>query len=194
MSKVPEQDPTVRDTALAEIDAWLDEALPSEATETVAARVRQDPELASEERRLRSLMALLEESRIEVGADFADSVMRRLPRRSSSLSWWLAAAAVVVLAALAGWMANAAGTDWSVLEDLAAVGAFLSSTAVAGAGLLGASWSALRSDIVNWLLASPVNLGVAICALLATSSLLVALLRRRSAAHEPARRREPKED
>jgi hypothetical protein len=74
-----------------------------------------------------------------------------------------------------------------ILSDVAAVLDFLASTAVAGAGLLGASWSLLGARVGGWLQASPINLAVAAAVLVASSLLLVGLVRRRRAALEPSR-------
>ncbi len=139
-----------------------------------------------ERRALAALGRLLAAGRVAVEADFRERVMADLPpaaweartRRS-----WLAAA--VLVAILAGGAALLLGTaaepGLGVLGPLPVLLDLLASSALAGAGLLAASWRGLGMALQEALQASPWSFVVLGVLVVAVDLLLVLLLRRAAA-------------
>jgi hypothetical protein len=134
------------------------------------------------------LGALLSATAVEVAPGFRDRVLAALPAAGwesrHPRSWRLPLAAFAVLgglgAALVG-MSSAHLEGGSVLGALLALGGLVRAAALAGAGLLGASWKGVGLG-VRELFASPLNLGVFGVLVLCLDLLLVSMVRRRRAA------------
>jgi len=131
------------------------------------------------------VVRLLEGSRIEAGDGFVASVMSRLGAPAwgrRAVSPWLAAAAIVLLLATAAVVLLSGSSEAGVAAtSLAAVLDLASSALLAGAGLIGASWSFLslpaRAAFGDSTAASVATLA----ALLALAFVLRRSLRRRRA-------------
>lgn len=139
-----------------------------------------------------ALGALLQRSALPVRADFRESVMSALPTAGwearSPRAWRFTAAVIVLLALAAALLAAGSAPASSGLGTLAAVGGMLQAAAVAGAGLLGASWKGIGM-VLDKVIASPVSLGAFGFLVLCLNLFLVSLIRRkRPAAAEAAQR------
>ena len=104
----------------------------------------------NEHRELLALNRLLAESRVAVHADFGREVMAGLPSAGwearSPRSWLAAAVAVILLSIGAGLLIgfSTAEVESAVpIATLSAVWGLVSSSALAGAGLIAASWKGL---------------------------------------------------
>lgn len=103
-----------------------------------------------EHRELLALNRLLADSRVPVHADFRREVMAGLPSAGwearSPRSWMAAAVAVILLSIGAGLLIGFSTTEVQSavpIATLSAVWGLLSSSALAGAGLIAASWKGL---------------------------------------------------
>ncbi len=137
-----------------------------------------------------ALDALLRESRISVQPGFRDRVMELLPataweRRLGTRrlpAWALPAVMIAVLAlgaALALSWGGAGAADSHVLGLGLAVFDFLATTALAGAGLLYATWRGTGMGFAELFADSPLNLLALVAMVVFLDLLFVALLRRR---------------
>lgn len=172
------------------VDAWLDGQLEEQTakavSERLAARQAEDAVLLHEEEQLRRLFEGIELGKlgmaVEVRPGFADAVMARLPRRAKASRLGLGLAAAAALAGLAAAVALLATGPSTAGSLAAALGDYVATLALAGAGLLGASWRGVGDGVRGFLALSPANLAVAVGVFAASCLLLFALLRRRRAA------------
>ena len=140
-------------------------------------------ECRHEREEIRALDRLLQRSALPVRADFRTSVMNALPTAGwearSPRAWRFTAAVIVLLGALAAaLMAAGSAPASSGLGTLVAVGGMLQAAAVAGAGLLGASWKGLGM-VLDRMITSPVSLGAFGFLVLCLNLFLVSLIRRK---------------
>jgi len=174
---------TIHEETLKRLDLWLDGCPESGSDQTgphsLAEAVASSPQLAAEERWMRSLFAQLERVRVEVRPDFADRVLAALPKRRPLWSWGIAAGLLLAFALSGVALLAASGLGGGSLGLFAAVGDFLATTLLAGAGLLGATWSGLGGAVREWLGPSPLNWAIAAAVMLSLILLLASLLRRR---------------
>lgn len=164
------------------VDLWIDDATSSAEAREAELLLAADPGLREEESALRNLHAGFAALRLELGEEFAERVMARLPRRSRAWTWVAAMAAAVVLAVIAAVLGSgaAAGTG----SIVGALSDFVTASLTAGAGLIGASWQGVGDVVRSWLSTSPWNAALALVLVAALHLLLFSLLRRRrSAAH-----------
>lgn len=178
------------------LDLALDGALPAVEARQLEAHLAGCDGCREERQRLLSLREALGEAKIAVREGFQADVMAALP----AAGWQTAATttteattaapprrayvrAAVLLVALGGvsalFFALSGGDGGPLGGSLAALVSSLGAALVAGAGLLGASWSGLGMAIGEMFSASPltaVGLGVLLVCL---SGLLVSMLRRR---------------
>lgn len=149
-----------------------------------------------ERRALGALRRALERSRLGVRRGFAAEVMRRLPAAgwegSAPRAWRLPLA---LLAAFAASAAALVGVGSAQLRPgvpfvgaVAAVADMVQTAALAGAGLLAASWQGIGFAVGDLFANSTGSLVAFVVLVLAIDLLLVMLLRRRKLAPEPARR------
>ena len=140
---------------------------------------------------------LLARYSLPVREGFTDQIMACLPEpswrkssrgRQSAKQWLVAAALAIALASVGGLLLRSDPATSSVLGSVAALGDLFVGALLAGAGLLQASWSGLKTTVGGAMAESPssfVALGLAVVLL---SMLLFRLLRRRRAAATVARR------
>ncbi|HMB51940.1 MAG TPA: zf-HC2 domain-containing protein [Thermoanaerobaculia bacterium] len=176
------------------LDLALDGALPAAEARQLEAHLTGCDGCREERQRLLSLREALGEAKIAVREGFQNEVMAALP----AAGWQTATAAqitttapprrayvraAVLLVALGGastlFFTLSGGDGGPLGGSLAALVSSLGAALVAGAGLLGASWSGLGMAIGEMFSESPltaVGLGVLLVCL---SGLLVSMLRRR---------------
>jgi len=174
---------------------WLN--LDADGTLAPAERARLEEHLAGceecrrEREELVAFERLLQRSAVPVRPDFADAVMAALPpagwEARSPRTWRFPLAVAAMLLMIAGLLVAGSSAAPSGLAALGAVGGMIRATALAGAGLLGASWKGI-GIVVEEVISSPVSLGAFGFLVLCLNLLLVSLLRRRrpSAASEVA--------
>jgi hypothetical protein len=149
---------------------------------------------AQEELRMDGLDALLEAGRVPVREGFHARVMASLPsagweaarRPARSAAFWrwpvaVLAALVALTRALVGMSSTQLAPGGSFLGALAALADLFASSALAGAGLLGASWQGIglvTSEILGEIPGGLVAFAVLVVCL---NLLLLSLVRRRSA-------------
>lgn len=177
----------------ATIREWLsldaDGELPPERQGRLAQHLESCPGCAAERRDLERLHQALAGARLAVRPDFRQSVMAALPAAGwegrAPRAWRLPAAVFALLTAAAalvlGSTSPAAGAASSAVGALAAVAALLEASALAGAGLLAASWKGVGL-IVAELLASRLLLSAFVVLIVCLNLLLFTLLRRRRTA------------
>jgi anti-sigma factor RsiW len=175
---------------------WLnldaDGTLPREERARLDEHLAACPECRRERDELAALARLFQETRIPVRQDFREAVLAALPAAGwegrSSRAWRFPVAAFVLLAGVAAALLSAgsiAGAEGSGLGTLAAVFEMVWATALAGAGLLKASWKGI-GIVVEDVLSSPLTLGAFGVFVLCLNLLLISLVRRRRPAALPA--------
>ena len=140
----------------------------------------------TEQRELVALDQLMIASKVDVRPDFHAEVMSSLPRavwESRNSRSWIAAASIVFVLILGSGFLIASGTEslgstLPILAAFAAVGELFRSAALAGAGLLGASWKGLGLAIQKLLDGSIWNLLALGVLVVCVDVLLVRMLRR----------------
>ena len=148
-------------------------------------------ECRREREELAAFQRLFERSALPVRSGFADSVMAALPHAGwegkSPRTWTFPLAAAAMLMLVAGFVVagSTSGTAPSGLAALDALGGMLRAAALAGAGLLGASWKGIGL-IVEDIISSPVSLGAFGFLVVCLNLLLVSLVRRRRPSAAPA--------
>ncbi|MGE0641096.1 MAG: anti-sigma factor [Thermoanaerobaculia bacterium] len=168
-----------------DLDLELDGALEGPAREALLARLAEDPALAEERERLVAVHSALAAARITPRAGFASEVVQALPAaawegRTMSAWRWPFAMLLVIGGAAAALFGGAAAELESAAPSLtafAALARLFSSALLAGAGLLGATWSGLGIGLAQWLLSSRLHLLAAALVLVGLNVLLVRLLR-----------------
>ena len=174
--------------------AWLEPAadgeLPTDQRDRLDAHLASCPECSAELRDLERLQALLRSERLAVRPGFQQAVLAALPAapweaRPARAAWRFPVAALVLLgglaAALFGLGSPAAGVGSSAVGALLAVAGLLQASALAGAGLLGASWKGVGLFLQE-ILASPLSLGACAVLVVCLNLLLFSLVRRRRVA------------
>jgi anti-sigma factor RsiW len=136
-----------------------------------------------ERQEIESLDGLLRREALPVRADFQATVMSTLPTAGwearSPRAWRFTAAVILLLGGFAAALLIAGSAPApSGLGALAAVAGMLQASAVAGAGLLGASWMGIGL-VLDKVIASPVSLGAFGLLVLCLNLFLVSLIRRK---------------
>jgi predicted anti-sigma-YlaC factor YlaD len=144
-----------------------------------------------EREELAAFQGLFERTAVPVRSDFADSVMAALPHAGwegrSPRTWQFPVAVAAMLMLVAGFLIAGASSSSvpSGLAALDAMGGMVRAAALAGAGLLGASWKGIGL-IVEDVISSPVSLGAFGFLVLCLNLLLISLVRRRKPAASAA--------
>src|SRR5258706_7018786 len=169
-----------------------------------AERARLEEHLAGceecrrEREELVAFQRLFESTTLPVRSGFADSVMAALPHAGwegkSPRTWQFPLAVAAMLMLVAGFLiaGSTSSSAPSGLAALDAMGGMVRAAALAGAGLLGASWKGIGL-IVEDVISSPVSLGAFGFLVLCLNLLLVSLVRRKrpsAATAEASRGRE----
>ena len=137
------------------------------------------------------LNRLLMRDSLTVREGFVDQIMARLPKppwqpsireRRSTKQWLLAGALAIALASVGGLLLRSDPATSSVLGSVAALVDLVVGTLLAGAGLLAASWSGLRTTVGGAVAESPSLIAALGLAVVLLNLVLFRLLRRRRAA------------
>lgn len=169
------------------IEDWLHRELDNDLSvheqQQLAAHLATCPSCAEERRQLRSLALCLADSRIEVRAGFRDAVMASLPQPAKApqaMAWTLPVAMLLVFGVASAWLITGiTGSARSSLGLVAALLDMLATATLAGAGLLGASWEALRLGLREMVADSPLTLLAFLVVVVGLNMLLITALRRR---------------
>ena len=175
---------------------WLN--LEADGTLPHGERLRLEEHLAAcaecrrEREELLALGGLLARSAVAVRPGFRESVMASLPAAGwearSPRACRIPAAVFVLLGGLAAALLVAGSASAPAgVSALLAVGGMFRAAALAGAGLLAASWKGIGL-VVEDVISSPVSLGAFGFLVLCLNLLLISLLRRRRPAAAGARR------
>ena len=140
-------------------------------------------ECRREREELLAFTRLLQRSTVAVRPDFAAAVMAALPpagwEARSPRTWRFPLAVAAMLMLVAGLLvAGSSSTAPSGLAALGAMGGMIRAAALAGAGLLGASWKGIGIVVEN-VISSPMSLGAFGFLVLCLNLLLFSLVRRR---------------
>lgn len=176
---------------------WLDldveGALPAGDGPRLAAHLAGCAECRDERQRLAALHQTLAAARVPVRPGFRHQVMASLPeaawerRRAPAARWAWAAGLVALLAAASAALFAVSGArlapGGSLAGALVALGEMLAMAALAGAGLLGATWTGLGMAVGELFARSPGTLAAVALLAVCLAALTVSLLRR------PRRRR-----
>lgn len=170
------------------LDLEADGALAPADGRRLAAHLAECADCRAERERLARLHESLAASRVAVADGFRERVMTALPeapweRRVAAAGNWLRAGVVgaalaglsVALFALSGARLEAGG---SLAGALAAVGDMLVTAAIAGAGLLGASWTGIGLVVGDLFRRSPGTLAAVALLAVFLAALTVSLVRR----------------
>lgn len=177
------------------LDLDLEGALPAGDGPRLAAHLADCADCRAERQRLAALHESLAAARVPVRAGFGDRVMASLPeaawegRAAPAARWAWAAGLVGLLAAASVALFAVSGTrlapGGTLAGALGALAEMLAMAAIAGAGLLGATWRGLGMAVGELFGRSPGTLVAVALLALCLAALTVSLLRR----PRPARRR-----
>jgi anti-sigma factor RsiW len=141
-------------------------------------------ECRAERNELQALAGFLLKGRVPVRADFRAQVMSALPpagwESRSPLTWAFPASVFVLLGAIAAVTMGGRSPRSSLVAVQTAVAGMFRASAVAGAGLIAASWKGLGLAF-SAALSSPMSLGAFGIFVLCLNLVLFSLLRRRPA-------------
>jgi anti-sigma factor RsiW len=175
---------------------WLN--LDADGTLEPAEQARLEEHLAGceecrrEREELLAFERLLQRSSVPVRPDFANAVMAALPpagwEARSPRTWRFPLAVAAMLMLVAGLLVAGSSVAPSGLAAVSAVGGMFRAAALAGAGLLGASWKGI-GIVVEDVISSPMSLGAFGFLVLCLNLLLVSLVRRRRPASATAQGR-----
>jgi hypothetical protein len=174
-----------RETAQEMLNHELDGRLSAAEARALGERLAADPALARERAELQRLEHLLGASRIGVVGGFRRRVMESLPAAGWEArhprSWRFAVALLVLLggasAALVGAGSARLAPGGSLVGALVAVADLFKAAALAGGGLVAASWKGLGLALGELVAGSPAAVAVFALLVLSLNLLLVALLR-----------------
>lgn len=176
------------------IDLEVEGELPAAESRRLAEHMADCAQCRAERRRLEALHHAFDEARIDVRPDLRERVMAALPsagRRAAPVRTgpWVAAALIAALGTLSALLLGATSDPGlPLLGAAAALVEMGTATLVAGAGLLGASWSGLGMAVGELFRSEPAVLVVSAVLLLLLSGLVVSLLRRPRAVERTAER------
>lgn len=186
----------------ANFNEWLDleadDRLEPEQRRALDRHVAGCAECSRERQALAALGRVLERSRVGVRSGFTADVLRRLPAtgwEGSAPRAWRAPVAVLALlvsaaAALVGLASARMHPGVPFAGALAALGDLFQTAALAGAGMLTASWRGIGLAAGQLLTTSTGSLIAFVILVVAVDLLLLSLLRRRPAAAEQRSRRD----
>jgi anti-sigma factor RsiW len=178
---------------------WLnleaDGRLPRESRARLEEHLATCSACRSERDGLRELGAHLVQARMPVREGFRADVLAALPAAGwearAPRTWGFPLALCVLLAVIATTVVGSAPGESSGLGALSAVFGMFQAAALAGSGLLAASWKGFGL-VFSELLSSPMSLGMFGIFVLCLNLLLVSMIRRRHAATAGAASRIPR--
>jgi predicted anti-sigma-YlaC factor YlaD len=147
-------------------------------------------ECRQEREELLALGRLLQATMVAPRPEFRNAVMAALPHagwEGRSPRTWSLPVAMMVMLMVGATLLVSGSAPVPALSTLAAVGGMLRAAALAGAGLLGASWKGIGL-VVDEVLSSPVSLAAVGFLVVCLNLLLVSLVRRRRPSAVEARR------
>ena len=165
------------------LDLDVDGALSSAEREQLAVHLANDAELRAEKRRLESLLHGMDETRVEVDADFKDAVMASLPSAAwekGRAVWRLPLAMMAVFSIAATWLLSGSMAEHPVLGTGLAMFDFLQASTLAGAGLLTASWQGLGLALEELFTGFDPSFFALVAFVVCLDLLFLSMLRRRS--------------
>lgn len=185
---------------------WVDLDLEGELLGSEQDKLREamtaHPELLEERRELQQLHHWLDDSKIEVHAEFEGRVMDALPVAAWEQApaagrfpaWALPVALVVVMAAASSlvFAGNLAGNH--LVETGVMLADLVKTSALAGSGLLFATWRGVGIGVEEMVADSTLNLAVFGVFVLCVNLLFISFLRRRRPAAALAESAEPRRD
>lgn len=185
-----EADPVDEIQSLVELEICGQSTLTDDG-KSLAALVASGSEVRQQAEEWRHFFSLLEDMKIEAAPNFIDIVMERVeterarPRLQHSA--WAAAALFVLFFGgamlLVGANYPSAGSTVSALRD------FVVTSALAGAGMLGATWKGVGVAVSSWMAASLLNGILFTVGVVGLNVLAISLLRSRQKVLAPAPRR-----
>ncbi len=179
---------------------WLDEELDLEFDPSrslvLETHLKQCADCRREKERSLRLRGLLAEDRVEVAPGFTARVMAALPVASWEArpvrSLGLAIALLLLLASSSALLLSASGAaEGSPFSLLGSIADLLTTSMLAGAGLLGASWRGIGLVLQGLLTGSPATLMAFAATLVGVHLLLWRLMRPRQKAHAPSGSADP---
>jgi predicted anti-sigma-YlaC factor YlaD len=179
------------------LDLEIDGGLEPEERVRLAAHLEVCVECRTERQRSIALAERLASNRVAVRPGFAAEVVAALEpapweaRRPAAWRWPVAllVALAAGAAALSGSAATAVGGSSGWWTSVGALARMFVAGLVAGAGMVGATWSGVGAAVGEWLGGSPARLVLAIVAVVLVNVLAVRSLSRRSRAAEARRTR-----
>lgn len=176
------------DTMLQWMQEALDGELDTSRSEALATHLKECDGCRQEQERSLRLHAMLAEDRVEIAPGFVSRVMAALPVEAWEVrpvrSFRLAVGVLFLLASSSLLLLSASGAAESApLSLLGSIADLLTTSALAGAGLLGATWRGVGFVLHDLLTGSPVTLIAFVATLVALHGLLWRLLRPREKAH-----------
>lgn len=167
------------------LDEYVDGTLPPAERTKLEAHLSSCDRCRRERETLERLHGLLGASRVAVRPGFAEHVMVSAAKEKPAVRrpLWLAVGLVGLLALVSAVLFGVVRGGGGGLELVLTLADFATSTLLAGAGLLSASWRAAGLAVEEWLLASVPNLLGSLVLIVALNALAFRLVRsRRSAA------------
>ncbi len=184
---------TDRETVRFWLDQEADGVLSTQDSALLAEALERLPDLEAERVEMAALHSELAAGRVAVREGFREGVMDALPSASwepvGHQRWSLAAAAAAVLVVVSGLLLSLGGAPATGTGLLGALGDFFRTTAIAGVGLLGASWRGLGLTLQKGLESSPATVALFGLGVVVLNVLFFRLLRRRSRDSRPAHER-----
>lgn len=172
------------------LDLDADGELSAEERSRLDAAMAEEPARESDRTAFRKLHELLTPGSatvpsVEPSPDFVARVMDNLPvadweareEESSFAAWQMPIAAMLLFAVGAAFLLS--GVDSAILGTGAAVADFLATTALAGAGLLEASWRGMGWGLQQMFADSPATVAAVAGVVLGVDALFVSMLLRR---------------
>ncbi|MEO1370813.1 MAG: hypothetical protein AAFX50_26830, partial [Acidobacteriota bacterium] len=165
-----------------ELDLYADGGLPADEAEALERRLAETPELAAEAARFQQLHQLLDDSKVPMRANFTERVMAALPQPQVAAArgaWRLPLAMMLVLALGAALLIGTALTDNPLVGAGLAVLDFAQTTALAGSGIVVATWRGAGMGLGELIGSSTMNMAAFAVMVVCVNLLFVSLWRRR---------------
>ncbi|MEO1083171.1 MAG: hypothetical protein AAFY88_02910 [Acidobacteriota bacterium] len=173
---------TVNESLASKLDLYADGGLSAEDVEALEQRIAAAPDLAAEVARAQQLHTLIEDSRVPVRTGFTERVMSALPQPHAATArgaWRLPLAMMLVLALGAATLIGTALAENPLVGAGLAVLDFAQTTALAGSGIVVATWRGAGMGLGELIGSSTMNMAAFAIMVLCVNMLFVSLWRRR---------------